>query len=162
MKFEFDCAQICLNGHLINRAVACLPENNRNFCSNCGQKAITNCEGCGAEIRGSVMLLKQVFNDPYTVPFYCDNCGSAFPWTKARQEAAFELVDLAENLSSDEKEGLRNSIPALAMDTPKTGVAVIKFKQYVAKAGVVIGNGLKDILVDVVSETVKKAIWPDS
>ena len=76
-----------------------------------------------------------------------------------KKEAAIELIDFADKLDDKEKDELKNSIDDLIKETPKTAIAELKFKKYVLKAGTEIGKGLKDILIDLVSETVKKSIW---
>jgi hypothetical protein len=43
--------------------------------------------------------------------------------------------------------------------TPKTTLAVTKYKTYIKKAGTEVAKRLKDILIELVSETVKKSIW---
>lgn len=62
-------------------------------------------------------------------------------------------------LDSTDKEAFNESIPDLLVDTPKTKLAITKFKIYTSKIGSGIADGLKEVLVDVVSETVKRAIW---
>ena len=62
-------------------------------------------------------------------------------------------------LSIAEKEDFKGSIKDLMIPTPRTTLAVTKYKVYIKKAGTEVAKGLKDILIDVVSETVKKAIW---
>lgn len=39
--------------------------------------------------------------------------------------------------------------------SPKTPVSIVKFKKYSSQAGLEIAKSLKDVLVDIVSETVK-------
>jgi hypothetical protein len=53
---------------------------------------------------------------------------------------------------------MEQTIPSLINDSPKTSVAVIKFKTYALKAGSEIGKAVRDIVVGVVSDVVKNAI----
>ena len=161
---DYGIAQLCLNGHLItSKSNDITPK--QNFCSSCRQTTISACQKCDTPIKGSYREVSQIdppfrySNSPYSKPSYCYNCGEAFPWTQRSQEAAFELINLSDDLNDTEKEDLKQSIIHLLKDTPKTSIAQVKFKKYVTKAGSEIAKGLKDILIDIVSETVKKAIW---
>ena len=162
---DYGIAQICLNGHLTtskwNDGVLV-----QNFCSTCGQTIISVCPGCSTPIKGSLREKSHIngidyyySNAAYSVPSYCYNCGKGFPWTQRSKETANELISLSSNLNESEKKDFKESIDDLINDTPKTSIALIKFKKYAAKAGGEIAKGLKDILIDLVSESVKKAIW---
>ncbi|WP_318531287.1 DUF2321 domain-containing protein [Lactiplantibacillus pentosus] len=95
---------------------------------------------------------------PVPIPKYCKNCGKPYPWTESAVKSAQDLISYSE-LSSDEVKDFQGSIPDLLSDTPKTKLASTKFKIYAAKAGTVVAQGLRDILVDIASEAVKKSIW---
>lgn len=95
----------------------------------------------------------------YDKPAYCYNCGKPFPWTVSGLEAAFELADELEGLSQEEKQQLKDSIPDLVRNTPQTIVAETRFKKLMKKAGAEAYDGMKSMLVDVVSEAVKKSIF---
>lgn len=155
----FDIAQICLNGHVITEMAGGHPEYRKEFCIDCGEKTIMSCQNCNTNIKGyhSVPGVIGIFD--YHKPKYCEKCGHPFPWTSRQLESAKELIDLTDNLNTDEKAELKSSIDELVKDGPQTVVAQAKYKKYISKAGSEIGKGIKDILVDVVSETVKKAIW---
>jgi hypothetical protein len=75
-------------------------------------------------------------------------------------EAAKELIALQSELSASEKDAMNNSIDEIVKDSPRTIVEASKFKIAISKVGVAVGQGLRDILVDVASETAKKIIWP--
>jgi len=96
----------------------------------------------------------------YTPPSFCPECGKPYPWTEAKLKAAQELSDELDNLSLEERSLLKKSLDDIVRDTPETTVAATRFKRLVAKAGQVAADGLKDILVDIASETAKKLIWP--
>lgn len=59
-----------------------------------------------------------------------------------------------------ERELLKQSLDDLVRDTAKTQVAALRFKKLVGKAGNVVAGGLRDILVDIASETAKKILFP--
>ena len=161
---DFAIAHICLNGH-VSTSKSDEFKTKRPFCSLCGELVITTCPKCETPIHGSFRKRSYIQNIPYhyspgySKPSYCFNCGAAFPWTQFSINAANELVKCAEQLNEAEKEDFKTSINDLLKNTPKTAVAEVKFKKYALKAGSEIAKGLKDILVDLVSETVKKSIW---
>lgn len=70
------------------------------------------------------------------------------------------LTDEIAELDDSEKTLLKASIDELIADTPSTPLAVVRCKKYAAKGGRELAQGLKDILVGMVSETVRKAINP--
>ena len=154
---QYGNAQICLNGHVIT-SIGGDPEFLTKFCSDCGSATIMNCQHCSKPIKGLYMGDSFGFSK-YDKPSFCDNCGQTYPWTKSGKEAASQLIDFAEQLNQQEKDDLKLSIDDLIKDTPKTALAQVKFKKYALKAGGEITKGLKDVLVDLVSETVKKSIW---
>jgi hypothetical protein len=74
-------------------------------------------------------------------------------------KAAKELVGEATLLSSTEKEELSRSIEDMVRDTPNAQVATVRYKSLITKAGKTIADGARDIIVDIVSESIKKALW---
>jgi hypothetical protein len=70
-----------------------------------------------------------------------------------------ELADELGGLNAEEREQLKNSFPDLVKNTPKTAVAETRFKKLMKKAGSEAYDGMKSILVDVVSEAVKKPVF---
>lgn len=68
------------------------------------------------------------------------------------------MVEESEGLSEEEKERLARSIDDLIADTPGTNVAVMRAKRWVAKAGNVIGPSVRQIILDVGTEAVKKSM----
>jgi len=174
----YDTAQICTNGHMGNWMSISKPENNRKFCEKCGARNITNCPNCNVPIRGYYhkgrftleehnRRMLEVLNPPpktildyTTLPSFCPECGKPYPWTEAKLKAAQDLADEVDNLSPEERSLLKKSLDDIVRDTPQTTVAATRFKRLVAKAGQVAADSFRDILVDVLSETAKKIIWP--
>ena len=72
----YDVAQICMNGHIINERYKESPEHNQEFCDKCGEKTITKCENCGADIRGRYKMpgIADFRPKQEKVPKYCYNC----------------------------------------------------------------------------------------
>ena len=47
-----DVMQVCLNGHLINTSYSKYPDNNEDYCSQCGAETIIGCPKCKKKFRG--------------------------------------------------------------------------------------------------------------
>jgi len=157
----YDTAQICTNGHIINSCSVSMPEHNKNFCDKCGALTITICQNCNASIKGyyhQANVIFLIYHTDLPLPGCCPSCGKPYPWTEAKLKAAKELSDEIENLSPQEREILKKSLDDIVRETPQTTVAVGRFKRLVAKAGKPAADAFRDILVDVVSEAVKKLI----
>ena len=155
----YDTAQICMNGHVINSMAKDHPQSNQEFCSDCGEKTIAECPSCNSNIRGHYHVSGVIGFSEYRAPSYCFGCGKPYPWTTSRLEAATELADELEGLTSEEKEKLKSALPELVKNGPKTVVAETRFKKIIKKSGADAYEGMKSILIDVVSEAVKKSIF---
>jgi hypothetical protein len=154
---SYDMAQICTNGHVINSSAGNSPEFNQSFCSKCGAKTISFCPHCAAKIRGH--LRGEVTFSQIDAPAFCYNCGKPYPWVAVTLSAAKDLADELDELSPDDRVTLKGTLDDLVSDTPRTQVAVARFKKIVAKAGRVTAEALKKVLIDVVTEAVKKQLW---
>jgi hypothetical protein len=162
---RFSCyrtAQICLNGHVVNDSADEKPHRNEKFCRKCGQPTIMNCPECNERIRG--YFYTSNFSGPSIKhpPTFCHNCGKAYPWTNAKLEAAKELIAEDEQLGTDEKELLRLTFPDLIIETPRTRLAISRYKKLTSKSLKVTSEGLKSILIEIASEAIKKMLWPSS
>lgn len=132
----------------------------KNIAQNAERQRLWPAPSCGAAIRGYYHVPGiVVLGRHYCRPAYCYNCGQPYPWTTSSLEAANELADELESLTLEEREQLKNSFPDLLRNTPKSAVAEIRFKKIIKKVGSDAYDGLKTILVDVVSETVKKSLF---
>ncbi len=147
-------AQICENGHVVTSMVENFPGSLEIFCSRCGVKTLTACSSCRKPLRGH----GRYNGDGFSRPAHCADCGSPHPWTSGALAAAKEFagVELAEQ---DQRE-LADVIENLVSNTPRTGIAATKMKRLLDKAQPIVVEGFRKILVDVVSETVRKSIWP--
>jgi len=128
----YDVAQVCLNGHVTNGFSRSSPEFNETFCSNCGERTITVCPACNHAIRGQIAGSMIV---SFPAPSFCHNCGEAYPWTARSLTAARELAEELENLGTEEKQILSKSLDDLVRDTPKTSVALVRFKNIHEESG---------------------------
>lgn len=153
-------AQVCPNGHVATTAADQNPELREAFCSQCGEATITQCPNCSASIRGYYEIEGVFgFGGDYEPPSFCHNCGKAFPWTERKIAGAVELVEVGADLSPEELQQFRSDLTELTKDSPKTQVASLRFKKVMGKVGTSIASGVRDIVVDVLSEAAKKAIW---
>lgn len=151
----FRDAQICCNGHVVSSS----KKDIEKFCSQCGSATISECQNCNASIRGREYEPGVIAVYPYTVPAYCYNCGAPYPWTKAKFEAMKELIEFDSELSAEEKSYMSDNLEDLTVDTPKTKVVATKFNIFLRKVGSVTASAIRDILVDIASETAKKIIF---
>lgn len=152
-------AEVCPNGHVSTSSADTSPELREKFCSSCGEPTMMNCPSCSSTIRG-YYYVEGVFGlGGYTPPAHCHNCGSAFPWTARKVDSAVELVEVGGGLDDAELAQLRTDLTELTKDSPKTQVASLRFKKAMSKAGSSVAQGVRDIVVDVLSEAAKKAIW---
>jgi hypothetical protein len=155
----YDTAQICLNGHVVNTMAASSPESNQKHCEKCGAQTLTACQECNIKIRGYYHVPGVIGFFHYDRPAYCYNCGKPYPWTSIGLQAASELAEELDGLSQEEKNLLKDSFPDLIRDTPKTAVAETRFTKLMKKAGTEAYDAMKSILIDLVSETVRKSIF---
>ena len=153
----YDVAQICQNGHVVNTSFIDFPVFNQNFCAKCGAATITQCPECKAPIRG---YYRDSGSITYEVPSFCINCGQPYLWTKSKLQAAHELAQEIDNISDEDRVVLQKSIDELVKDTPSTPVAATRFKKIMLKVGQTTAGLFREILVDVLSEAAKKAMFP--
>ena|SRR5438093_3649815 len=153
----YDIAQVCLNGHVTNPSSQRFPERDRAYCTDCGQPTIQACQECGGAIRGRYSA-RGLITTGYHRPAFCHSCGKPYPWTARSLEAARELAQEMEGLSSEEQATLAGTLDDLLTETPRTQVQATRFKRLLAKAGKGTAEALRKIMVDVMSEAAKKAI----
>lgn len=153
-------AQVCLNGHLITDSADVHPENKENFCSKCSAKTITNCPNCNDPIPGYYDVPGVFSFGETSIPRFCRNCGNPYPWTETALEAARTLINEDENLSSDDKQKFSETLPDLIVEspTPKTQLAATRFKRFLSKSVSYTAEGLREIIVDIASESIKKSL----
>lgn len=80
------------------------------------------------------------------------------PWTERSIAAAKELADEVQGINEAERERAKESFIALASDTPQTTVAATRVNNLIAKAGPVLGNGIREIAVSLATEAAKKML----
>lgn len=153
-----DVAQICLNGHVVNDSTQKLPQHSQPHCSTCGAATITACQQCQAAIKGHYYVQGVVSFEPnFWAPAFCHNCGQPYPWTQATLDAALELADL--ELDEVDAAVVKDNLPDIVQDSPRTKVAALNVKRAFSKAAPTVFGLFRDIVVDVASETAKKAFF---
>jgi len=165
MRYEnddsyFDVAQICLNGHIINNSSMTFPSSNKKRCPDCGSETITKCLACNQDIRGYHFVPGVIgFGGLEKAPGFCEHCGKPYPWTESRLEAARDLAGQLD-LDIPERTLLEKSIEEIVRDTPRAPAEAVRFKGVVEKAKPWALAAFREVLISVVSEPVKKMIWP--
>lgn len=149
---------ICLNGHIVSKYNA----NHQKYCSQCGAETYSFCPKCQTHIRGifstpGVILIGE---QPYELPHYCHECGSLYPWTQKILDNSIELLALDDDLDDESKELIKNAIPELIVDVPTTPIAIAKYRKGISACGQILKDSLRQLLIDIVSETTKKALFP--
>jgi len=155
---HYQTAQICLNGHVITEAAE-YSELRAEFCRRCGTKTITACPRCRSAIRGHYHVSGFIGAGPdYELPRFCHSCGEAYPWTASKLEAAQELADELEGLNDEERALLKKGLEDLVRESPNMEVAGLRVKKVLKKVGTGGVEIVRSILVDVLSETARKAL----
>ncbi len=156
----YNTAQICQNGHIINSNASGSPERNKKYCSKCGAQTITKCNLCSANIRGAYVIPSVISNGTMSLPLYCYECGGAYPWTSNIIKGVEEIISMSEGLNDTEKAEIKSSVPALVNASPAGDVAAVKLKQNFKKIGESGISAIRSLVVDVLSETAKKILFP--
>ena len=157
---QYDMAQICLNGHIINTHAETEPEYSKDYCGECGAETITSCPECGAKILGQLHPSPKYLILPmFGAPKFCWNCGAPYPWTETTLKAAHALADKIKGISKEERRLLNQSLNDLVANTAQTNVAIVRFKEIMSKVGPELRDAFKIVLFEVLSEATKKAIW---
>jgi len=155
----YDTAQVCLNGHVITQFAQTRPEHQKKFCDKCGAETIVACPKCSKPLQGyhhAGRFHSLVKEEP---PAFCHECGAAFPWTEGHLSAAQELADETPEFTLEDRDQFRQSLNDIVKQTPNSPLAVTRFRKLLSKGGRLVSDGLRDILVDVLSEAIKKQIW---
>lgn len=156
---EFYVAQICLSGHLISSLLSNRNDSQKDFCDICGEKTFVTCQSCNIDIRGKRSYGSMPGPGKYTIPNFCIHCGQAYPWVAERLKAAEELADLIDEMSDEDKRLLTKTFNDLVRETPRSQVAALQFKKVVSQTEQHIKAAFRDILLDVVTEPVKKLLF---
>lgn len=153
MLSPYDVALVCLNGHVVNSHSASQPEYNTKYCKDCGASTIDRCPICFAKLPGS-----DDWKSLQIPPSYCHECGKPYPWTLSNIEAAIEMIDLLDGIDEADRQKLKDSLPDIARQTPKSDVAVKRWQMIAKKAGGEAYKLLIKVASDLASEYTKKLL----
>jgi len=145
---------VCVNGHLITQYASSNPVSRRNFCTDCGGKAIDSCGACNHQI---AVRHNSRFSAVQRVPKYCGNCGAAYPWQTTAIENLRAVLQESE-LSTQDREEIDKALPDVLGDTAKTESAALKVKRILGKIGKPAYEVVIKVVTDVASETAKKTL----
>ncbi len=101
-----DIMQVCLNGHVINDGYQKHPQYNKDFCTTCGEKTITQCKKCNNQIPGKMQDTGvAVIGFAPSAPEFCQHCGEKFPWAQKKESSSQlrkerETIEELQNLFS--------------------------------------------------------------
>lgn len=157
---RYDTALICLNGHISNQGIHTYPQDNGDYCTICGSKNIQTCSNCNAPIKGCFIGDAEAFEFGESLdsaPSFCYKCGNPYPWTEEKVKALKEALELS-SITDSEKEEFGKNLNDIIADTPRSNVAALKIKMIGSKVGKEVWSVVRDILVDIASETAKKTI----
>lgn len=153
---SYDPAQICKNKHLITPYADIDKHVLEKFCSICGAETIVACPYCSEFIRGKDIDIKD--REAYKIPSYCHECGQPYPWTKSALEAIAAIIEEDEEITSDDKVRLTESLPDIISENPKTQLAVVRFKKAFKVAGKFTADAMRQFIIDFGSEVVVKQL----
>ena len=154
----YHTAQICLNGHMINDTFDTHKGRNKSFCPKCGSKTITTCPSCNSTIHGEYDCGVVVLCSTSRVDAYCYNCGKPYPWTQSAFDATAIMNQEEENISDLQKAFLVESLPDIISETPKTNLAISRFKKCLTSAGRFTADAIKQFVIDFGCELAKKSL----
>lgn len=138
---HYRTAMVCENGHTVTDDVEGSPERTAAFCPECGARTLTACPNCGQGVRGyyKVPSITDLTGRVAPVPAFCHACGQPYPWTRAKLDSLRELVEETAGLTDEEKAKLSRGLDDIIADTPRTEVAAMRVKRWLANAGREIG-----------------------
>lgn len=143
----------CLNGHVISNYVE-EESAQQMWCHRCGQPTIDKCPACNGPLRGGHKF-RPVSTNPKP-DAYCLHCGRPLPWTEQAMSAAKEYADELTELDQSEKALLKSTLDDIASDTPRTNLAISRFKKLAAKVGPSAGEMLRKLVMDLATDAAKK------
>lgn len=148
-------AHVCLNGHVL---IAREKISEVEFCEKCGAKMIDTCPSCQSFIKEWHYPPNTIGTPKYERVSYCQKCGNAYPWTKFALDAMADLIAEEAELNDIEQEKLVSSLPDIITETPKTSVAVVRFKKAFLSAGKFTADALRQFAIDFGCELAKSKL----
>jgi hypothetical protein len=160
---EYDVAQICLNGHVVNIFATKDPAHNRKFCPDCGERTVLECPSCRVHIKGYYYVggdswltgERDKLNRSHRVPQYCHNCGKAYPWTENRIQTAIQIFAEFGGLDDEEKKTIEDDIRNIARDVPQGELSAMRIKKIWQKYGKIAYNVIMEFASKTAAEILK-------
>ena len=146
-----DIGLVCLNGHDVNNRSTTEPQYNADYCPKCGAKTISECPHCSEPINGEYLDPNISAGRP---ALFCHACGKPYPWTEKKAEALEEMIAELVGFEAGELEKLKESIPDLICETPKSDIAVFRYRNAIIKAGTIGGKALYDLAASVAGSVI--------
>ena len=154
---EVDGALICVNGHVINREAGRNPGPYVRFCTECGGQVLDRCPSCHESIRGQVRT-PQRYDPVWTRPNNCHGCGQPYPWRVARIENLVEAIDSVEGVDETDRQSVKDAIPDVIAETPKTDTAAARMKRFLAglpgEGAALVRKALDSVVIQTVKDTI--------
>jgi hypothetical protein len=159
---QYDVSQVCLNGHITNDAIHLHSESNEEYCARCGEKTITQCPECSANIRGAKLIQlprkrPQVCKYLTAAPAYCLNCGKPYPWTESKIVTAIQIFAEFGDLSEEEKGTIEQDITNVAKDIPQAELSAMRIKRIWEKYGKIAYNVIMEFASKTAAEVLKNS-----
>ena len=123
----YDVMQVCTNGHEITAFAVSQPSSRRPFCESCGAETILTCPTCNRPLRGYRHISGVVGLFDTSVPPYCADCGSPYPWQQSRMTNVVQVLQEA-HVSEADLEIVTSLLPDISRETPKTDIASLKVR----------------------------------
>ena len=160
MDEGYDTAQICMNGHVVAATAGSSPQFRKSFCKKCGAATTMECLECLSVIQGHYHVPGVIGFMDYDPPLYCHNCGKPFPWTTRTIDAVAQLASGDGSLTRDETVEFREDLREIIRESPQARASANRMKEILGKLKAGTATAIRDMLVDIASESVKKMIWP--
>ena len=159
---SYETALICRNGHVITTGSESSPEKYAKYCDRCGEATISECPNCHTKIRGYHRTegIALIVVGGYEIPKFCHECGKPYPWTERKMDEVYKLIDENKKLNPSEKEVLKKLIWEIVIESPKKDLAIEEVKRPLQKMGDEPVKLLKSLLIDLLSEVVKRQLFP--
>ena len=150
----FHSADICRRGHVVTAVHELREGPPTNFCEKCGADVIGACPDCRTPIRGSA---KSMYIREYHAPNHCFHCGKAFPWTAEGLGSLRELI-AESNAPGSVKVELLKDLDALLSETPRTQIAVLRMKNFLARTGDQVVPAVRQVVIEIATASAKKTL----
>lgn len=154
----YDIAQVCMNGHVITKYAGTMPEFNKTYCPDCGEKTITACPHCNMQIQGYYHTPGVICIGPSEEkrpPAFCHQCGKPFPWTDRNIEAAIDLFIESGKLNEAELEQTKQDIRNIARDIPQAEPSAMRIKKRLKFCGIVAYNVIMEFASKTAAQILK-------